>query len=251
MHEGHRQRLVKRFIDEGLENFQEHEILELMLFYAIPRVDTNIIAHRLIEMFGSLSGVLEADARDLEQVPGIGKKAAAYLGMYPDVFRAYHRSKLGKRPSIRSIKDACDFAESLLFGKNYEQFYVIWLDTQDRVIHSERLSEGGISESPVYLGKVAAAALRHHAVRGFIAHNHPGGNVTPSKADISTTHDILRALALLGIELVDHIIVGEDTCFSFQADAIMGKDTAHRDAYAAEYACVQQFVSVMEDSAPR
>ncbi len=243
MHEGHRQRLTERFLKEGLEGFEEHEILEYLLFYALPRIDTNAIAHRLIDTFGSLSGVLEADARDLEQIEGIGKKAAAYLCMFPDAFRAYQRSKLGKRPSIKSIKDACEFTKSLLFGKAYEQFYVIWLDTQNRVIHFERLSEGGISESPVYLNKIAVAALRHRAVKGIVAHNHPGGNVTPSKADISTTHDILHALNMLGIELIDHIIVSENECFSFQADSLMGKRSLQRrEAYTAEYTGVKQFV---------
>ncbi|MGI5848477.1 MAG: RadC family protein [Christensenellales bacterium] len=243
MHEGHRQRLTNRFLSEGLESFEEHEILEYILFYALPRVDTNAIAHRLIKTFGSLAGVLEANAKDLEQVAGIGRKTAAYICMFPEIFRAYQHSKLGKRPFIKSIKDACDFAKSLLFGKTFEQFYVIWLDTQNRVIHHERLSEGGISESPVYLNKVAAAALRHHAAKGVIAHNHPGGNVTPSKADIDTTQDILRALNILGIELLDHIIVSENTCFSFQADSLMGKRSLEkRKAYAAEYSGVRQFI---------
>ena len=246
MHEGHRQRLSNRFLNEGFEGFEDHEILEFILFYAIPRVDTNIIAHRLIKTFGSLSGVLEANPRDLEQVAGIGKRSATYISMFPEIFRAYQRSKLGKRPVLKSIKDACEFAKSLLFGKAYEQFYVIWLDTQNRVIHHERLSEGSVSESPVYLNKVAAAALRHRAVKGVIAHNHPGGNVTPSKADISTTHDVLRALNLLGIELVDHIIVSENTCFSFQADSLMGKRSLEsKEAYAAEYIGVKQLVSVL------
>ena len=247
MHEGHRQRLRKRFLEEGLEGFEEHEILELMLFYALPRIDTNKIAHQLIDTFGSLSGVLEADARDLASVPGIGNNAAAYLSMFPDLFRAYHRNRLGERPLIRSIKDACAFAEALLFGKSYEQFYVIWLNTQGRVIHYERLSEGGLSESPVYLNKLAAAALRHHAAKGLVAHNHPGGSVTPSKEDIHTTQRILQALKMLDIELVDHIIVGNDSSFSFQADSLMGRKTHEKhDAYAAEYAGVCEFSSVME-----
>lgn len=246
MHEGHRQRLTTRFINEGLEGFEDHEILEFILYYAIPRVDTNIIAHRLMKTFGSLAAVLEANESDLSQVAGIGKKSAAFISMFPDVFRAYQQSKLGKRPVIRSIKDACDFAVSLLFGKAYEQFYVIWLDTQNRVIHHQKLSEGGISESPVYLNKVAEAALRHHAVKGIITHNHPGGNVTPSTADISTTQDILRALRMLGIELVDHVIVSDNTCFSFQADSLMGQRAIeHKEAYAAEYTGVKQFVAVL------
>lgn len=248
MHEGHRQRLTKRFLNEGFEGFEEHEILEYILYCAIPRVDTNIIAHRLIKAFGSLSGVLEASASDLEQVAGIGQKTASYLAMFPGVFRAYTQSKLGKRPVIKSIKDACDFAVSLLFGKPYEQFYVIWLNTQNRVIHQEKLSEGGISESPVYMNKVAAAALRHHAVKGVIAHNHPGGNVTPSKSDIQTTHDVMQALNVLGIDLVDHIIVSDHECFSFQADSLMDKRNLKSiDAYAAEYSGVRQFVAVLAE----
>lgn len=241
MHEGHRQRLTNRFINEGLEGFEEHEVLELLLFYALPRVDTNAIAHQMIKTFGSLAAVLEADPKDLARVSGIGPRAAAYLTMFPETFRAYERSKLGKKPVLRSIKDACDFARTLLFGKPYEQFYVIWMGTQNRVIHYERLSEGSVSESPVYVSRLAATALRHHAVKGVIAHNHPGGCVTPSSADIQTTHSIMNTLSVLGIELVDHIIISENEAFSFQADSLMGKrDLPGHEAYAAEYAGVQQ-----------
>lgn len=242
MHEGHRQRLTERFRKEGFEGFEDHEILEFLLFFALPRVDTNPIAHELLDTFGSLSGVFEAEPEDLSMIKGIGPRAAAFITMFPEVFRAYERSKLGKRPSIKTIKDSCEFAKSLLFGKPYEQFYVIWLDTQSRVIHFEMLSEGGISESPVYLNKLAAAALRHRAVKVIITHNHPGGNVTPSKADIDTTGDIMKALNLLGIDLIDHIIVSEDSAFSFQADSLMGKrEYKHKDAYTAEYTGVREF----------
>lgn len=247
MHEGHRQRVTNRFLSDGLEGFEEHEILEFLLFYVLPRVDTNPVAHRLIETFGSLAGVLEADAKDLSRVSGIGEKAATYLCMLPEAFRAYERSKLGKKPVIRSIKDACEFARTLLFGKPYEQFYVIWMGTQNRVIHYERLSEGSVSESPVYLSRLAETAIRHHAVKGVIAHNHPGGIVTPSQADIATTQSILNTLAMLGIELVDHIIVSENESFSFQADSLMGKrDLPGREAYAAEYAGMQQLCMALK-----
>lgn len=247
MHEGHRQRLTNRFLSEGLEGFEEHEILELLLFYVLPRVDTNALAHQLISTFGSLAAVLEADPKDLARVSGIGSRAAAYLCMFPEAFRAYERSKIGKKPALRSIADACDFARALLFGKPYEQFYVIWMGTQNRVIHFEQLSEGSVSESPVYLSRLAATALRHHAVKGVIAHNHPGGSVTPSKADIETTQSILNTLAVLGIELVDHIIVSENEAFSFQADCLMGKrELPGREAYAAEYAGVQQLCEAIK-----
>lgn len=248
MHEGHRKRLTKRFVNEGFEGFEEHEILEYILYYAIPRVDTNPIAHRLLKTFGSLSGVLEATAHDLEQVPGIGPKSAAYLCMFPEMLRAYMQSRLGKRPMLQSIQDACDYAVSLLFGKPFEQFYVIWLNTQNRVIHHEMLSEGSISESPVYINKIAAAALRHHAVRGIIAHNHPGGNVKPSKADLQTTQNIMKALGVLGIDLVDHIIVSDNETFSFQADSLMGRhEISSSEVYASEYAGIKQFMAVFNE----
>lgn len=248
MHEGHRQRLTDRYYSEGFEGFAEHEMLEFLLFFVLPRVDTNIIAHRLIKTFGSLAGVLDADPKDLERVNGIGKKAAAFLSVFPDALRAYERSRLGKRPAIRSIKDACDYARSLLFGKPYEQFYMIWLGTQNRVIHAERLSEGSVCESPVYISRIAAAALRHHAVKCVVAHNHPGGSVQPSAADIRTTQDILATLHTLGIELVDHIIISDNEAFSFQADSLMGRsELPGTEAYAAEYAGVRQFSKVLKE----
>jgi DNA repair protein RadC len=248
MHEGHRERLTKRFMKEGFEGFDDHELLEFLLFYALPRVDTNAIAHQLIARFGSLAGVLEANASDLEQVSGMGPKSAAFLAMFPEAFRAYERSKLGRRPLIRSVRDACAYARTLLFGKPVEQIYVIWLNTQNRVIHCERLSEGSVSESPVYVSRVAAGALRHHAVKGIVAHNHPGGSVKPSPADIKATQDILRALSVLGIELVDHIIVSDNDSFSFQADSMLGRPVPQHEACAAEYACARQLSAVLAEA---
>lgn len=248
MHEGHRERLKSRFINEGFEGFAEHEMLEFLLFFVLPRIDTNVIAHRLLKTYGSFAGVLEADAKDLERTSGIGKKSASFLTLFPEAFRAYERSRLGKRPTIKSIKDACEYARSLLFGKPYEQFYMIWLNTQNRVIHCERLSEGSVSESPVYLSRIAAAALRHHAVKCVIAHNHPGGSITPSSADISTTQDILSTLNTLGIDLVDHIIICDNKAFSFQADSLMGqKELPGSDAYASEYGGMRQFSKVLAE----
>jgi|AGTN01.1.fsa_nt_gi DNA repair protein radc len=251
MHEGHRQRLTQRYLNGGLESFEEHEILELLLFGALPRVDTNPVAHRLIAQFGSLAGVLEAGPKDLEQVEGVGPKAAAYLSMFPGLLRAYEKSRLGKRPAIRSIRDACDYSKTLLFGQPFEQFYMVWLGTQGRVIHCERLSEGSVTESPVYVSKVAAAALRHHAVKGFIAHNHPGGVTKPSRADVEATQAVLRALSVLGIELIDHIIVSDGQTFSFQADSLMGMcSLPDHEAYAAEYSGVRQMGALLSNCTP-
>lgn len=248
MGQGHRERMTKRFLANGFDSFEEHEILEYMLFYALPRVNTNDIAHRLLNKFGSLYGVLEASETDIASVNGMGEKSAAYLTMFPDLLRAYKKSKLGKKPAVKSIKQACEYCVAMLFGKPYEQFYVIWLNTQNRVIHSEKLSEGGIKDSPVYMDKVAASALRHHAVKAIIAHNHPGGNLSPSPNDLATTQTVMKTLGLLNIELVDHIIVNDEETFSFQADSLMGKSELEQvEAYAAEYSGVRQFVTVLAE----
>ncbi len=241
MHEGHRRRLTDRLSGEGIEAAPDHEILEYLLFHVIPRADTNALAHRLVDAFGSLCGVLEARQADLMLIEGIGRRAAAYLSSFPGLFRAYERSKLGKRPSVKAVKDACELARSLLFGKPYEQLCVIWLDAQSRAILCERLFEGGLQESAVYIEKLAAAALRSRAVKCIIAHNHPGGGVTPSAADTVVTRDIQYALGTLGIELIDHIIIGGNASLSFQADSLMEKRGLPREeAYAAQYGCIKR-----------
>ena len=132
----------ERFERSGFDGFAEHEILEYMLFDALPRVNTNDIAHRLLDKFGSLYAVLEADAKDLRSVAGMGPKAASHLALVPHVLRAYKKSRLGQKPAVKTIKQACDYCVSLLFGKPYEELHVLWLSTQNNIISTEKLSEG-------------------------------------------------------------------------------------------------------------
>jgi len=247
-HDGHRKRLMQRARTEGLDSFQPHEILELMLFFTIPRADTNPVGHRLIDSFGDFARVLEADETDLKAVKGVGEKSAFFLSLFPALFRAYQTSKIGKETFIRSIGDACEYARAMLFGKPYEQVYVIWLNTQNRVIRSEMIAEGGVGGAPVYVSKVAASALKHRAVKAVMAHNHPGGDVRPSPKDLETTQTVLRALKVLEIDVVDHIIISDDKHFSFQADSLMGsREIGAAQAYAAEYTGVRQFSAVIAE----
>lgn len=248
MSEGHRARMRDRFKQSGFDSFAEHEIIEYLLFDALPRVNTNDIAHRLLDKFGSLHAVLEASEADLTAIKGIGPRAAEKLTLIPHILKAYRKSKLGKKPAVKSIKQACEYCSVMLFGKPYEELYVLWLSTQNRILHSEKISEGGKTESPVYMDKIAASALRHHAVKAIIAHNHPGGSLKPSAKDIETTFEIMDALRLIKVDLVDHIIVSDESTFSFQADSIMGKrEVEKHEAYAAEYTGVRQFNYVLKE----
>ena len=216
MHEGHRERLRARFINEGLDSFEPHQVLELILFYAIPRKDTNEIAHRLLDKFGSLSKVMDADPKDLMQVKDIGEHAACLISLFSKVFRVYSRDKVSTKATLSSRADIFNYVKSLYHGRLYETFFLISLDAQNRVLHAENIMEGTIDEIAVYPRVVVEAALRHKAYSVILAHNHPGGTVMPSKMDVTATRHIASALKPIHIELKDHIIVTNENCLSFQ-----------------------------------
>lgn len=222
MHEGHRQRLKNRFITEGLDGFEPHQILELILFYSIPRRDTNELAHLLINKYGSLSGVLEADPKDLSQTPGIGENSAILLSLIPSLSRIYFRDRWGDKPILDSTVKAGQYAISLFSGRNYEVFFVICLDSQNKVNYSALVHEGTINEAPVYPRIIVETALRHKASSVIIAHNHPGGSLNPSKADNEATKRIAAALDSISINMLDHVIVSGDKYFSYAEKGLIG-----------------------------
>ena len=162
IHSGHRDRLRKRFLEEGLDNFADHQILELLLFHAIPRGDTNPVAHRLIKRFGGLSAVLEADPKDVASVEGIGEKAAAFLAMIPQVTRRYfHDRVLRDRPQLNSSEAVAEYLLPLMAGRPEEVFYVLCLDTQCRVVYPALRVEGTAKEAVVYPRHVVEETIRH------------------------------------------------------------------------------------------
>ncbi|WP_407314285.1 RadC family protein [Desulfosporosinus sp. SB140] len=206
MHEGHRTRLKNRFIEEGLDAFEDHQILELLLFYAIPRKDTNELAHSLINKYGSLSGVLEADPKDLAKAPGLGENSAILLALIPSLARIYLKDRWGARPTLDSTAKAGEYVLTLCAGRTYEVFYVICLDAQHKVIYSALVHEGTIDQAPVYPRLIVETALRHKAQSVILAHNHPGGTPIPSSQDIEVTKRIQVALEQISISVLDHII---------------------------------------------
>lgn len=223
---------------EGLEGFNDHEVLELLLYYCIPRRDTNEIAHFLLEQFGSLNAVFEADPADLEAVAGVGEHSAILLTLVPAIARRYEMSAIGNRPRLDSTAKAGAYAVALMKGLQVERFYLICLDAQCRVTYAALLQEGTINQAAVYPRMVVEAALRHRANSVIIAHNHPGGALKPSKADIRVTRAVMEAVKPLGIDLLDHIIVAERGYFSFAAERSMSEMDAgvqqRETGYAAE-----------------
>ena len=210
-HQGHRQRMRERFQAQGLEGFADHEALELILYYAIPRINVNPLAHRLMDTFGSLHAVLEADVKDLMKVEGIGENAAVLLSLLGHVDRRLEKSRSAQKKMLRNRAEAKRHCMGLLAGLRQEHLYLVCLNAQMEVVHSVLIARGSLNEVHAYPRMVAEAALRANAHAVILCHNHPGGSVVPSQADLDMTASLGQILHSLDVMLTDHIIVaGED-----------------------------------------
>ncbi len=210
VHDGHRKRLKRRFLSEGLDSFEDHNILELLLFYALPRSDTNEIAHRLLEQFKSLSGVFDAPLEELCKIKGISEHSATLIKLIPRLTSAYHTDKSKDIKIISSTNAAGKFFVPRFYGKQNEEVHVMLLDDKKKVIKCEKVFEGTVNSTPITVKKVVAMAVNSNATGVILAHNHPGGIALPSKSDLRATEKIYRALELINIQLCDHIIVADD-----------------------------------------
>ncbi|MDH5526574.1 MAG: DNA repair protein RadC [Nitrospirota bacterium] len=222
-HTGHRDRLRSRAAREGLDGFADHEVLELLLFAVMPRVNTNPLAHGLMHRFGSLSAVLEADPKDLASVPGIGDRGAAFLANVPHISRRYlHDRATRDDPPLTSPRAVADYLVPLMAGRPEEVVYLLCLDTRCRVQFPALLSSGTVNEAHVHPRQAVEAALRHRASSAILAHNHPSGNPHPSSSDLDLTRRLAQALEAVDIPLLDHVIVGGESTFSFEQEGLLG-----------------------------
>ena len=211
IHDGHRQRLRERFINQGLDHFTDVQVLELLLFYCIPRQDTNELAHRLLDRFGSFSQVLDADLEELVTVKGIGENTAVFLKTLPAVGRYYSidRAKLGGTPLLTT--DACGtYLMPYFFGRINEMVFLLCLDAKGKAICCKMVGEGGINSAGVPIRRIVEMALSAKATSVVLAHNHPSGIALPSHEDVATTQRIYVALQAVDIILADHLVIADD-----------------------------------------
>lgn len=208
VHEGHRERIRNKYVNKGIEVFEQHEILEMLLFYAIPRKNTNDIAHRLLEACGSLSAVFDAPI-DILMQQGLSYNAAVLLHMIPDLSRAYQSDKFDNEEKIITDENIGKKMVHLFAGKNEECVYAFFLDAKGKEKYSGIISKGDASSAPLFSKDIVSIAARCKAVTVIIAHNHPSGVAFPSRADLEATADIADALDTIGIHLADHIIVAD------------------------------------------
>ena len=216
MHEGHRERVREKVRQTGLNGFSPHEILELLLFYACPRGDTNATAHRLMDRFGSLSAVLEAPYEELIAVNGVGDAAATLLGLVPELFRKYTADKAAKTV-MDSVDAVVNYLRPRFFGLTTEHIGILCLDISGRVNNFTFLSDGSLKLAQLDVRKAAQVALRNNAESVILAHNHPGGLPNPSRADLTTTQTLIQTFRAINIRVADHIIFSDEDYFSMSS----------------------------------
>ena len=223
IHDGHRQRLKDRFLREGLDGFTDIQVLELLLFYAVPRRDTNPIAHALLERFGSLAKVLDAPVVKLTQVDGISENGATFLKLVREIERRYALSQ-GEEIILNTIDDCCEYLSRFFTGKKNETVFLLSLDAKLKMLSCREVGEGSVNYASVPIRRVVEMALDDGATSVILAHNHPSGIAIPSNDDIQTTRRLAMALSTVEIQLADHIVVAEDEYVSMVQSGIRFDD---------------------------
>ena len=214
MHDGHRKRMRERFRKDGLDGFAPHEVLELLLFYGRARGDVNPLAHRLLDAFGTLKGVLEARPEQLMTVEGVGEETATLISLMLPMFRRYSACVCEERKRISNRSEAAEYCKAVLAGWRTEHFYVICLNAAGQVLGQRLIAEGSLTEVAAYPRLVVETALNYNAHSVVLCHNHPSGNPQPSRDDIASTEGLEKVLGALHITLLDHIIVAGDQTYS-------------------------------------
>ena len=209
VHSGHRKRIREQFLEHGLDTFADHQVLELLLCYAIPRRDVNPIAHALMDHFGSLSAVFEATPQDLLEVEHIGEHTMSLIRLTTEIGRRYQLDKANKGQMLTKTEEIGAFIVPLFHGLTNEVVYLACLDAKRKLTHYTKLSEGSVTSTNFNIRRTVEIALRRKAVSVILAHNHPNGLAIPNATDIATTEQLIEALATVRIRLLDHIIVAD------------------------------------------
>jgi DNA repair protein RadC len=213
---GHRKRIKEKYKKAGLTGWLNYEILELALGYAISRKDTKPIAKKLLAKFKTFNAILDAKIEDLQEIEGVSQHTALFLKFLKDIAVVYSKQGLYKKELLSSPRSVYNYLKVSLKGAVDEKVKAIFLNNRNYLVAIETIQEGVVNKSVVYPRKIVERALYHHAAAVIIAHNHPGGSLIPSKDDYEVTKAVRAALNTVDIALLDHIIVGADSYFSFK-----------------------------------
>jgi len=217
LHKDHRSRLRRRFLENGLDSFEDHEALEMLLYYCIARKDTNDLAHMLLDEFGSLPKVLSASPEQLQNVEGIGEYSAAYLAFINDFIRFVCAKKKNEDfTALDSLDDCGEYLYPRYLGRRNEIVTLLCLDGKCKVLGCKVVGEGSVNSAAVPIRRIVEMALQLNASTVVLAHNHPNGVAVPSVEDLSTTRILANALAAVDVILADHIIYADEEYISLR-----------------------------------
>lgn len=210
MHDGHRQRLKQRFLQEGLDHFDDKHALELLLFYCVPRMDTNPLAFQLLEHFKSFDAVLDASPKELMEVPGVGENIATYLSLLKSAWRFYETKKIDAEDKPLTTMDECaKYIGPRFLNRTLETVYLLCLDAKCKPLCCKMIGEGSVNSASISIRKIVETAINANATTVILAHNHPSGLAVPSGEDVQTTQRLERALKAVEIILADHLVFAD------------------------------------------
>ena len=217
LHAGHRQRMKETFYKTGFKNMQPHQILEMVLFNTIPYVDTNGIAHQLIDRFGSLAGVFDADPDELLEIPAIKPTTVFLLKMIPEISRVYYAERSSKKTRVSTTQDLAALLRPDFIGRSREIVVLVLLSSAGKVVYHDILHEGSFNSAPIYKRLIMELCLKYDASLAVLAHNHPSGSVMPSSNDMRTTRVLHKALDAVDVKFQDHFIFSDGDYLSMRS----------------------------------
>lgn len=220
IHDGHRKRARREFISNGLDGWPDHRALELLLFYAIPLEDVNPLAHKLLQEFGSISGVFDATYEQLTAISGVGEYTAALIKLMPALAKRYISTRVKVENIISDSRELRALFAPYFFGTRNEMVFLACLDAKRKVLGVRKLGEGIVNAAEITGRKVVEAALALNSSMVILAHNHTSGIATPSREDITTTRYLYELLGKVGVELYDHVVLADDDMVSMRDSGV-------------------------------
>lgn len=221
LHTGHRERLRERFLQSGETALADHELLELILFYAIPRRDTKQLAKTLLQSFGSLASVLSARADDLMAVSGLSENSVTLLKAIQTAAVRMGQKQVMKQPVLSNWEQLLSYCHIAMAHEANEQLRVLFLDKKNKLIADEIQQKGTVDHTPAYPREIIKRALNLGASALILVHNHPSGDPSPSRADMQLTDTVAEAAQMMGIHLHDHVIIAKTAHYSFRAEGLI------------------------------
>ncbi len=217
---GHRERLKKRYLESGFSSFSDHEVLELIYFYAIPRRDTKPMSKNLLKAFGSLQAVFEATPEELMSVGNVSENVAILFSLMLKTYEVYITS-IDNKIELKNPNVVSRYLRSFFVNAKRECFYIVCLDSKKKLINTHLISEGSSTEIQIYIRNIFEEVIKTNATNVILVHNHPSGDCFPSKEDIIATDEIIKSLSLISVKVIDHIIMTSDDYYSFAKNGIL------------------------------